>query len=24
VCQIHTKSVLQLRSRLSEPERELA
>jgi RNA polymerase sigma factor for flagellar operon FliA len=24
VCQIHTKAVLQLRSRLSEPERELA
>ena len=24
VCQIHTKAVLQLRSRLAEPERELA
>jgi RNA polymerase sigma factor for flagellar operon FliA len=24
VCQIHTKAVLQLRSKMSEPERELA
>jgi RNA polymerase sigma factor FliA len=24
VCQIHTKAVLQLRSKLAEPERELA
>ena len=24
VCQIHTKSILQMRSRMSEPERELA